>query len=45
LTPKWATAQSEVRLREIGLRCAALPDLDKRSAEEVFGLDEIGVPR
>jgi len=32
-------------LREIGQRCAALPDLDPRSAEEIIGYDEIGVPR
>jgi antitoxin VapB len=32
-------------LREIGDRCAALPDFDTRSAEEILGYDEIGVPR
>jgi antitoxin VapB len=32
-------------LREIGRRCAELPDLDTRSAEEIIGFDEIGVPR
>jgi antitoxin VapB len=32
-------------LREISNRCAALPDLDTRSAEEILGYDEIGVPR
>jgi antitoxin VapB len=32
-------------LREIGRRCAALPDLDRRSAEEIIGYNEIGVPR
>lgn len=32
-------------LREIGDRCAALPDLDTRSADEILGYDEIGVPR
>jgi antitoxin VapB len=32
-------------LREIGRRCAALPDLDKRSAEEILGFDEVEVPR
>jgi antitoxin VapB len=32
-------------LREIGLRCAALPDLDTRSPDEIIGYDEIGVPR
>jgi antitoxin VapB len=33
------------QLREIGRRCAALPDLDRRSPEEIIGYDEIGVPR
>jgi len=37
------------RLRDellaIGRRCAALPDLDRRSAEETLGYDEIGLPR
>ena len=32
-------------LREIGQRCAALPDLDPRSPEEILGFDENGVPR
>ncbi len=32
-------------LREIGRRCAALPDQDQRSAEEILGFDEMGVPR
>ncbi len=32
-------------LREIGQRCAALPDLDTRSPDEIIGYDEIGVPR
>jgi antitoxin VapB len=29
---------------EIGRRCAALPDLDKRSADEILGYDEAGLP-
>ena len=28
----------------IGKRCAALPDLDRRSADEILGYNEIGVP-
>lgn len=32
-------------LLEIGRRCAALPELDPRSAEEIIGYDEHGVPR
>ncbi len=33
------------QLLEIGARCSALPDLDKRSAEEIIGYDEAGLPR
>lgn len=29
---------------EIGRRCAALPDVDRRSAEEIIGYDEHGLP-
>jgi antitoxin VapB len=32
-------------LLSISARCAALPDLDKRSADEILGYDETGVPR
>jgi antitoxin VapB len=32
-------------LDEIALRCAALPELDPRSADEIIGYDETGVPR
>jgi len=32
-------------LLEIGRRCAALPVLDPRSADEIIGYDEHGVPR
>jgi len=31
-------------LREIGRRCAALPDVDRRSADEIIGYNEVGVP-
>jgi antitoxin VapB len=31
-------------LRAIGDRCAALPDYDKRSPEEIMGFDEHGLP-
>ena len=32
-------------LREIARRCAQLPTLDDRSAEEILGYDERGLPR
>lgn len=31
-------------LLEIGARCAALPDLDTRSPDEILGYDEHGLP-
>lgn len=31
-------------LLEISNRCAALPDLDPRTAEEIIGYDESGAP-
>ena len=39
------TARSLVaEILEIGRRCAALPDLDTRSADEIIGYDEWGLP-
>jgi antitoxin VapB len=32
------------KILRIGRRCAALPDLDNRSADEVLGYDENGLP-
>ena len=32
-------------LREIGERCASLPTLDERSADEILGYDDHGLPR
>jgi len=32
-------------LLEIGRRCAALPELDTRSADDIIGYDEHGIPR
>jgi len=29
---------------DIGRRCAALPDLDRRPADEIIGYDEHGLP-
>jgi antitoxin VapB len=33
------------RLNEIALHCASLPDYDTRTADEIIGYDEHGVPR
>jgi antitoxin VapB len=30
---------------EIGRRCAAMPDLDRRTPDEILGYDEHGLPR
>jgi antitoxin VapB len=32
------------RLNEIALRCAGLPDDDRRSPDEILGYDESGLP-
>ena len=32
-------------MMEISRRCAALPELDPRSADEIVGYDESGIPR
>jgi len=32
-------------LLAIGQRCAALPDLDKRSAEDIMGYNDQGLPQ
>jgi len=32
------------RILEIGARCAALPDLDKRSTDEILGYNDQGRP-
>jgi len=32
-------------LLEIGARCAALPDRDSRSADEILGYDDHGLPQ
>lgn len=32
------------RLNEIALRCAALPNYDDRSADEILGYDDHGLP-
>ena len=31
-------------IMEIGRRCAVLPELDPRSADEILGYDEAGLP-
>jgi antitoxin VapB len=39
------TSRLAERLMEIGRHCAALPDLDPRSADEIVGYDENGLWR
>jgi antitoxin VapB len=34
----------QAELRAISDRCAALPDYDKRTPEEIIGFDEYGIP-
>lgn len=38
------TAQLKDELFEISKRCASLPDLDKRSPDEILGYDQHGLP-
>ena len=33
------------KLMEVSRHCSALPDLDNRTAEEILGYDENGLPR
>ena len=39
------TPNLKEELLEMGKRCAALPDLDTRSPDEILGYDEHGLPR
>jgi antitoxin VapB len=38
------TRSLATELLEIGKRCASLPDVDTRKAEEILGYDEHGLP-
>jgi antitoxin VapB len=38
------TGSLAAELLEIGKRCAALPELDSRSADDILGYDERGLP-
>ena len=42
ITPARSLADA---LDEIALRCAALPDVDTRSPDDIIGYDEHGLPR
>lgn len=42
---KRAPAELKDALLDIGKRCAALPDRDVRSPEDILGYDENGLPR
>jgi antitoxin VapB len=39
-----AAGSLAAELVAIGARCAALPDLDRRGADEILGYDEHGLP-
>ena len=39
-----AAGSLTAELLEIGRRCAALPDLDTRTPDEILGYDEHGLP-
>jgi antitoxin VapB len=44
LRPKRDAARTLEGIMGISRRCSALPDLDKRSADEILGYNEIGAP-
>ena len=44
-TPAVETLTHAARLLEIGEHCAALPDFDTRSPDEIIGYDETGMWR
>ena len=43
--PRTGGARRRGELLEIARECAALPDYDLRSADEILGYDECGIPR
>jgi antitoxin VapB len=45
LTGRKAAANLSREILRIGARCAALPDLDTRTADEILGYGDEGAPR
>jgi antitoxin VapB len=45
LTGRRAASDLSREILRIGARCAALPDLDNKGAEEILGYDADGAPR
>jgi len=39
-----AAGSLATELLQIGRRCAALPDIDRRAPDEILGYDEYGLP-
>lgn len=44
-TGRRSVRRLEEELQTISRRCSKLPDLDARSAEEIIGFDEHGMPK
>ncbi|MBL8229652.1 MAG: type II toxin-antitoxin system VapB family antitoxin [Bryobacterales bacterium] len=42
---KGETGSVSARLLEIGRECSAMPDIDRRSPEEILGYDDRGIVR
>ena len=42
--PEMRAGSLAAEIMEIGRRCAALPDLDRQSPEEILDYDENGLP-
>ena len=45
VAPQKRNERKLARLNEIALRIARMPELDARSADEIIGYDEHGLPR
>jgi antitoxin VapB len=45
LTGKRIAGDLATEISRIGIRCAALPDRDTRTADEILGYDSDGAPR
>lgn len=45
LIVRGTTTDVAEEIMKISLRCKALPDMDRRSADEILGYDEDGLPQ
>ncbi|MGC8491202.1 MAG: type II toxin-antitoxin system VapB family antitoxin [Syntrophobacteraceae bacterium] len=45
LKGRGSTTEIADEIMKISIRCSALPDMDRRGADEILGYDETGVPK